>query len=149
MQIIKTNIVRSLTVEVNPAASATNLTWTFPDLPFLRGKKTIGIMASIQPLGVVTGKSNIIASVVNGVGLFPCFLTLVDKMNKRFVQNLPIVELSTSTYLDPTANDYFATNSNGTFIIKPRIVQWNKCFLFFPTATATPNLIAQFNILYI
>mgnify|MGYP003404430420 CR=1 FL=1 len=145
MQLIKNDFGKSYSIELLPNASATDLIWKFPDIPFLRDKFTTGINLSYGAFGVTSGKLNIAPQVSN---LYPSFLTLVDNSGDLFIQNLPLAELSATQYIDTANTDYYAQNSNGYFVIKPRIVVWNKCFVKFPTATALANVILQFNIFY-
>lgn len=146
MILINRNFKKTCLVEVVPTNSATNLTWTFPDNPFLRDKVCVGLMLSINPYTAVSGKTNI--SVLLSQGLYSCFLTLTDSDNVQFVQNLPVVELSQNIYIDTANNDYYAINSNGAWMFAPRVLQWNKCFVYFPIATALANYSLQLQVIY-
>jgi hypothetical protein len=145
MQSIIKDVVKTFTIEIAPAASATATTWVFPDIPFLRNKKCYAIEASICANSAASGKINFFGSstLVN-----PAFLTLVNKDNEEFVQNMPIANLrNTENFNQP--GDFISYNTNGITPFKPRIVQWTKSNVFFPTATGVPNLSIQFIIYYI
>jgi hypothetical protein len=148
----KFGLKKSFTLEVVPTASATQTTWQFPDIPFLREKYITGISASTNIYGVTSGKGNICKELSLETTIC-AFLTLVDSAGKQFIQNMPLDELlcqglqqvNNSNVLNNFISSY---NSNGLVCFKPVNIVWTKCFVYFPVATALTNRIAQFNIYY-
>jgi len=148
MQLVKTDIVKSINVELIPVSSATALTWTFPDIPFLRGKQVLGISLSVSAVGVTSGRTNIGTLMALGTGAYSCFITLVDDKSNNFIQQMPVVELSNTALIGLAGNNFVSCNTNGILLIKPRVVVWNKCFVYFPTATGLASHCLMFNIIY-
>jgi hypothetical protein len=150
MQLIQRDLLRTYTLEIVPTKiGQTN--FTFPDIPFLRNKISYGIDASINSWMVTTGKLNIFSNFTPGE--LNGFITLVDSQNNQFIQNMPIVELISLQYqrieagITPTVNQPY--NTNGTIIFSERIVQWNKCTMYFPTSPITGSTQGiQFTIYY-
>ncbi len=145
MQSIIKDVVKTFTIEIAPPASATATIWAFPDIPFLRNKKCYAIEASICANSAASGKINFFGS---STLTNPAFLTLINKDNEEFVQNMPVVNLRNSENFNLVGN-FIPYNTNGLTPFKPRIVQWSKSSVFFPTATGVANLSIQFIIYYI
>ena len=152
MQLIQKDILRTYTLEVTGIIGQTN--FTFPDIPFLRNKISYGIDASINQFMATTGRFNRFQSTAF-LSSFAGFVTLIDSENNQFVQNMPVLELIalSNTYIDttgtPTQQNNTPYNTNGILIFKERIVQWNKCTMYFPVSpitTATQGF--QFTIYY-
>jgi len=155
MQLIQRDILRTYTLEIIPTAIG-QTSFTFPDIPFLRNKISYAIETSIAFQMVTTGKDNRFGQ-VNFTYQSAGFITLVDSDNNQFVQNMPIIELQTqynftpSTTSPPSGTIAVATpyNTNGLTIFTERIVQWNKCSMFFnisPISALTQGF--QFTIYY-
>jgi hypothetical protein len=148
----KFSVKKVFTLEVIPTASATQTTWQFPDIPFLREKYITGISLSTNSYGVTSGKSNL------GLGIpvntaYSSFLTLVDNTGKQFIQNMPLDELAAQSYIknndSSSVNNYiYSYNTNGLMVFKPVNIVWTKCFIYFPVATGLSNYCCQFNVYY-
>jgi hypothetical protein len=136
MQLIQRDILRSYTLEVTATAIG-QTTFTFPDIPFLRNKIAYAIEASVGTIMVTSGKTNQFSQ-ATFLNTYSGFITLVDSNNNQFVQNMPLKELMTKWYnnqISPStigANQPY--NTNGLMVFSDRIVQWNKCSLYFPTS---------------
>lgn len=131
--------------------SGTATQFSFPEQPYLRGKKIVGIMASQALFGVDTGKLNICFAQNYTPSTTPCFLTFQESTGLNFIQNLPLVELNPVSYADVkigASNVYNLNNRGGLFEIKPRVIVWTKCFLFFPVPLGVDTYCAQFQIFY-
>lgn len=153
MQLIKQDIQKTYTLEVTATAIG-QTTFTFPDIPFLRNKLSYAIETSIQSFMVTTGKTNLFSQ-STFIGTYAGFITLVDSTNNQFVQNMPLLELQNQQYqlIDqsgtPTSQVNFPYNSNGLMTFTERIVQWNKCSMYFPTSPILGLTSAfQFTIYY-
>jgi len=150
MQLIQRDLLRTYTLEIVPTKiGQTN--FTFPDIPFLRNKISYGIDASINSYMVTTGKLNYFSNFTPGD--FAGFITLVDSQNNQFIQNMPVVELISLQYQRIEASGGAIVNqpynTNGTTIFSERIVQWNKCTMYFPTSPITALTQGfQFSIYY-
>lgn len=137
MQFIQRDILHTYTLELTPTAIG-QTTFTFPDIPFLRNKISYAIDASIQSYMVTTGKTNLFSQSIF-MGQYAGFITLVDSTNNQFCQNMPLLELVNQQYqyLDgaaPSSIVNFSYNTNGLMTFSDRIVQWNKCSIYFPTS---------------
>jgi hypothetical protein len=150
MQLIQKDLLRTYTLEIVPTAIG-QTSFTFPDIPFLRNKISYGIDNSLNSTMVTTGKTNLFSQ-SSFVGVTAGFITMVDSQNNQFIQNMPLIELQSLQYqlLDPTPTIVnFPYNTNGTLIFSERIVQWNKCTLYFPTSPiASLTTGFQFTIYY-
>lgn len=143
MQLIQRDISRTYTLEIVPTAIG-QTTFTFPDIPFLRDKISYGIETSIQFEMVTTGKQNRFGQ-ANFTYQSAGFITLVDSNNNQFVQNMPIIELQNQYNFTPSTTSpaqgtiAVATpyNTNGLMVFTDRIVQWNKCSMFFSVSPIT------------
>lgn len=152
MQLIQRDILRTYTLEISATAIG-QTSFTFPDIPFLRNKISYAIETSIQSFMVTTGKTNLFAS-STFIGTYAGFITLVDSTNNQFCQNMPLLELQNQQYqyidsTTPTSSLNFPYNTNGLTTFTDKIVQWNKCSMYFPTSpiTALTNGF-QFTIYY-
>jgi hypothetical protein len=148
----KFSVKKSFTLEVIPAASATQTTWQFPDIPFLREKYITGIALSTNAAGVTSGKTNF-GYVVPVSATYSSFLTLVDNSGKQFIQNMPLDELVCQSWQQnnnaTSANNFITSfNTNGLISFNPVNIVWTKCFIYFPVATALSNYCCQFNVYY-
>jgi len=152
MQLIKRDILRTYTLEIIPT-STSQKTFTFPDIPFLRNKISYAIDCSINSTMVTSGKTNLFSQ-SDFFAIYGGFITLVDSTNNQFVQNMPLAELmnlqnqhiETSVLASQFNTPY---NTNGLMIFSDRIVQWNKCSLYF--VGAIPSALTsgfQFTIYY-
>ena len=138
MQLIQKDLLKTYTLEITPTAiGQTN--FTFPDIPFLRNKISYGIDTSINSYMITSGKVNLFSQ-STFVGSTAGFITMVDSQNNQFIQNMPLIELQSLQYQflysDGTTTNIvnFPYNTNGTMIFSERIVQWNKCTMYFPTS---------------
>jgi hypothetical protein len=153
MQLIQKDLLRTYTLEILPTKTG-QLNFTFPDIPFLRNKISYAIDCSINSIMMTSGKENAF-STADFFQIYGGFITLVDSQNNQFVQNMPLCELmslqnqfiSANTGSQPLQRSY-PYNSNGTMIFSERIVQWNKCSLFFPAPAISLSQGFQFTIYY-
>ncbi len=148
----KFGLGKSYTLEVQPLNSATQTTWQFPDIPFLREKYITGIALSTAGAGITSGKINL-GYVIPISNLYSSFLTLVDNGGKQFIQNMPLDELICQSWQqnnNATSASNFLTsyNTNGLVSFKPINIVWTKCYIYFPVATALSNYCCQFNVYY-
>ena len=148
----KFSVKKSFSLEVIPAASATQTTWQFPDIPFLREKYITGIALSTNVVGVTSGKSNL-GYFVGTNSTYSSFLTLVDNAGKQFIQNMPLDELVCQSWQKNNeatgTNNFIASyNTNGLVSFKPINIVWTKCFIYFPVATSASDFCCQFNVYY-
>jgi hypothetical protein len=152
MQLIQKDLLRTYTLEITGIIGQTS--FTFPDIPFLRNKISYGIDASVNQFMVTTGKTNLFSQ-TTFIGDYAGFITLIDSENIQFVQNMPVLELLALQYLyidesgTPGVQANTPYNTNGTIIFKERIVQWNKCTMYFPVSPITTTSQGfQFTIYY-
>lgn len=149
MQIVNKDFVRSISVSVSPTASATALTWVFPDLPQLRNRKFLAIEANVCAGDTSTSKVNLFADYTTFLNsTTPGFLTLYDRAGLQFVQNIPLYELLNSEYDNYAFPVGTPRNTNGLYWFKEREVVWPKCTVYFPTATGIANACLLFNVYY-
>jgi hypothetical protein len=148
----KFGVGKSYTLEVIPLNSATQTTWQFPDIPFLREKYITGIALSTNANGITSGKGNLgyFVPVNNN---YVSFLTLVDNTGKQFIQNMPLDELVCQSWQqnnNATSSSNFigSYNTNGLVSFKPINIVWTKCYIYFPAALAQSFLCCQFNVYY-
>ena len=139
MQFIQKDLLRTYTLEITPTAIG-QTTFTFPDIPFLRDRISYAIEASVGSVMITTGLSNQFTS-STFLSTYSGFVTLVDSANRQFVQNMPIKELMTKWYNNQIAPSTIGVNqpynTNGLMVFSERIVQWNKCSMYFPTSPIT------------
>jgi len=148
----KLGVKKVYTLEVQPLNSATQTTWQFPDIPFLREKYITGISLSNNANGVTSGKDNLGHLIPENI-IYAAFLTLVDNTGIQFIQNMPLDELCIQTTINvtgaTTTTRYIrSSNTNGLLIFKPVNIVWTKCFIYLPAATTVANLCCQFNVYY-
>jgi hypothetical protein len=145
----KLGVGKAYTLEVQPLNSATQTTWQFPDIPFLREKYITAISVSSNSYGITSGKNNI-GSLMSSVATYSSFLTLVDNTGKQFIQNMPLDELLLQSAINVTGvTPYLKSyNTNGLLNFKPINIVWTKCYIYFPVATALSNYCCQFNVYY-
>lgn len=148
----KLGVGKAYTLEVQPLNSATQTTWQFPDIPFLREKYITGISVSTNAAGQTSGKTNL-GYYIPQSNNYSSFLTLVDNTGKQFVQNIPLDELVTQSWqrnnLATSSNNFiYGYNTNGLFCFKPVNIVWTKCYIYLPTAITFSNYICQFNVFY-
>jgi len=148
----KFGVGKTYTLEVIPLASATQTTWQFPDIPFLREKYITGISLSTNVGGITSGKVNL-GFYIPLLTSYSSFLTLVDNTGKQFIQNMPLDELVTQSVQQnnnaTSASNFIGSyNTNGTVSFKPVNIVWTKCYIYFPTAIGQANYCCQFNVFY-
>ena len=148
----KFGVGKIYTLEVQPLNSATQTTWQFPDIPFLREKYITGIALSTNAAGITSGKPNL-GYYLPIVNTYSSFLTLVNNTGNQFIQNMPLDELVCQSWQQnnnaTSANNYIASyNTNGLVSFKPINIVWTKCYIYFPAATALSNYCCQFTIFY-
>jgi hypothetical protein len=148
----KLGVGKAYTLEVQPLNSATQTTWQFPDIPFLREKYITGIALSTNAAGQTSGKTNLGFVIPNSTA-YSSFLTLVDNTGKQFIQNMPLDELVCQSLQQNnnavSANNSISSyNSNGLLAFKPINIVWTKCYIYFPVASALVNYCCQFNVFY-
>ena len=148
----KLGVGKTYTLEVQPLNSATQTTWQFPDIPFLREKYITGIALSINAYGVTSGKNNI-GYVIPQNTMFSSFLTLVNNDGIQFIQNMPLDELVCQSYQQnnnvTSSNNYLNSyNTNGLISFKPVNIVWTKSYIYFPVVTSLSNYCCQFNVYY-
>lgn len=138
MQISNTTVKNLVQIEIFiPANTATSqLVFPFPDQPFLRDKKIVGMSISANRNSPFTNARNINRELATNSGTSllnnSIFLTLQDNKGNQIVQNLPVLELNPYVYnsIALVSN----TNSNGYLPIKPTTIVWPKSYLSAPTA---------------
>lgn len=135
MRLINSDITRSMSVEV-PLVSATTTQVNFPDIPILRNRFFIGIEAAMNSICPSSGKTNVFSQSTFD-GDYSSFLTLIDKDGFQFVQNMPCTELRNTNYFSFSGSTFFAFNSNGLYLFNDRVVVWNKCSIYLPSAYAS------------
>jgi hypothetical protein len=148
----KFGVGKTYTLEVIPLASATQTTWQFPDIPFLREKYITGIALSTAAAGITSGKSNL-GYWIPASTSYSSFLTLVNNQGTQFIQNMPLDELVCQSWQQnnnaTSANNFITSyNTNGLVSFKPVNIVWTKCYIYFPAAIAQSNWCCQFNVYY-
>jgi hypothetical protein len=148
----KFGVGKAYTLEVQPLNSATQTTWQFPDIPFLREKYITGIALSTNAAGITSGKANL-GFYIPASNTYSSFLTLVDNTGIQFIQNMPLDELVCQSLQQNnnavSANNLISSyNTNGLVAFKPINIVWTKCYIYFPVATALSNYCCQFNVYY-
>lgn len=149
----KLGVGKTYTLEVQPLNSATQTTWQFPDIPFLREKYITGIALSTNLYGITSGKNNVGYYIPLNTTM-SMFLTLVDNTGKQFIQNMPLDELVCQSYQQNnnatvTSNFIGSYNTNGLVTFKPINIVWTKCYIYLPAALGgVTNTCCQFNVYY-
>lgn len=123
---------------------------SFPDQPYLRNRKIVG-MTAVGQLQLDTSSTNIFSNYAN-LDTYPVFVTLVNTKNEQFVQNLPIAELFVvKQYINTSVQGGTPVNMNGILLFQATDVIWPKSYLLFPngiSATIGLALSAVFNVYY-
>lgn len=120
-----------------PANTAsTQLVFNFPDQPFLRDKKIVGMSISANTYSPYTNSTNVCAELATDAGTTllnnSMFLTLQNSRGNQIVQNMPILELNPYGF---KSNVLIAnTNTNGYLPLQPDTIVWPKSYVSFPTA---------------
>lgn len=164
MQITKQPLRNSAQIEITiPANTVTNqLTFPFPDQPFLRGKKIYAIVCSVTSYSAQSQNRNICQQlVVNDPLAFlatnSVFLTLQNIEGLQFIQNMPVIETNPynlNNASNPVTNGVGVSkfNSDGIFCFEPKEVVWTKSYLSVPTSAfpiASANAFAfQFSVFF-
>jgi len=164
MQITKQTLRNSAQIEIQiPVGTASNqLSFPFPDQPFLRGKKIYAIACSVTSYSAQSQSLNLCQQlVVNNplpvLTVNSFFITLQNIKGEQFVQNIPVIE--TNPYnLNQASSPVTAGigiskyNLDGLICFVPNEVVWTKSFLYAPTApfpTATiQNYAFQFSVFF-
>ena len=121
----------------------------FNDYPYLREKKILAIVPSQQAFDPNSSKANFWFAWASTFRSNPAFLTLYDTSGVQFVQNMPVIDLFVSNYIDSTnLSNNFAHNMDGVLTFDPRVVVWTKSFLWFPAGVGVSNRNAIFNVFY-
>jgi hypothetical protein len=155
---MRVKIKKSILVEI-PMLNATQNTFPIPNQPFLIGKKITAISGSSMLTSPTTGKTNWLPTlqIANGAALNAVYLTLYDKSDFRFVENLPIAEILNTTFwtidsttptTPPADNKVYLNANNGMFEFVPREITWSKCTAFFPTAPGSTSYCILINVFY-
>lgn len=123
---------------------------SFPDQPYLRNRKIVGITAvgQLQMDGTAT---NICAN-YGTLDTHPVFVTLVNNNNEQFIQNLPLAELyAVKQYNNAQIEGTTPVNMNGILLFQATDIIWPKSYLLFPNGisiTVGTPLTAIFNVYY-
>lgn len=141
-----------------PRNTSTNqLTFPFPDQPFLRDKKILAIFLTANARTASTGATNIAPSLLDstftpGIISDNCiYLTLQNDKGVQVVQNIPLIELNPFNYdnLNTGVSKY---NTDGILHLQPNIIVWPKSFVYAPIALFSAPLgvdrAFQFTVIY-
>lgn len=146
MQLNNNSITKTAQVEILvPRNTVTNqLTFPFPDQPFLRGKKIHSIVLSPSIFSAQSGLLNLNAYLpLPGPFTFAptnsFFLTLQDNKGNQVVQNLPLIELNPFNVNDNQGADFGVSkyNADGILALNPVEIVWTKSYISVPTAAFT------------
>lgn len=123
-----------------PRNTATNqLTFPFPDQPFLRDKKILAIFLTTNARTVNTGAINVAPSLVDSTftpGLIAdnsIYLTLQNDKGFQILQNVPLIELNPFNY-DNLTTGVSKYNVDGILHLEPNVIVWTKSYIYCPTA---------------
>lgn len=123
---------------------------SFPDQPYLRNRKIVG-MTAVGQLQLDNSSTNILVNYQN-LDAYPIFVTLTNNNNEQFVQNLPLAELYVvKNYNNTSVEGVTPVNMNGILLFQATDVIWPKSYLLFPNGiSGTPGVSysAVFNIYY-
>jgi hypothetical protein len=126
---------------------------SFPDQPYLRNRKIVGMTAVGQVQ--LDGAAGNIFLTYNHLDTNPVFVTLVNNKNEQFIQNLPLAELyAVKQYQNTSAEGVTPVNMNGILLFQGTDVIWPKSYLLFPNGinisfgAAGTALTAIFNVYY-
>lgn len=151
MQVQNLPITRSTTIEiVIPNLTATNQ-YAFPDMPYLRDKKILAITFSNSQYSIQSGRANVGWEYMLNGGTwqaYPMFITLTDRNNVQFIQNMPHLELISTQSISATGPSQGNYSTNGIVAISPKIVVWPKSYVYFPNAPSFTGYSLQFQIFY-
>lgn len=141
MQQSNTTVQNLVQIEIFiPANTASSqLIFNFPDQPFLRDKKIVGMSISANTFSPFTNASNVCAELATDAGTTllnnSMFLTLQNSRGNQIVQNLPILELNPYGFKSNVTIGN--TNSNGYLPLKPDTIVWPKSYVSFPSAVGS------------
>lgn len=131
------NIPASCQIEILiPRNTTTNqLTFPFPDQPFLRDKKIMAIFLTTNARTVNTGAVNVAPSLIDSTftpGLITdnsIYLTLQNDKGMQILQNIPLIELNPFNYdnLNTGVSKY---NVDGILHLNPNIIVWPKSYIY-------------------
>lgn len=123
---------------------------SFPDQPYLRNRKIVGMTAvgQLQMDGTATN----ICATYGALDTHPVFVTLVNNNNEQFIQNLPLAELyAVKQYNNAQIEGTTPVNMNGILLFQATDIIWPKSYLLFPNGITWPAgtpLTAIFNVYY-
>jgi hypothetical protein len=146
MQTVVQNLKNSAQIEILvPRNTVTNqLTFPFPDQPFLRGKQITAIALSVNTYSAQSGLLNVNAYIpLNGtltvIGTNSIFITLQDINGTQFIQNMPLLELNPYNFNDNSGADLGVSkhNADGIIAFQPKEVVWTKSYISVPTPAFT------------
>lgn len=148
MYLQQVSIPNTYTTETVVTDSATANKFMFPDIPYLRFRKVVGLSASGVTLTIQSSKNNLCSR--NYPNSKASFVTIVDTDGNQFIQNMPVAELAPFQYSDPGSSYAYKTyNTQQTLFWRPRIVAWEKSFVYLPVAIGVASGTYQFNIFYL
>ncbi len=148
----KKSVLVEITLPVGPQTI-----FPFPDVPFLRNKKISAINLSVAAKGLTSGLNNIATLSVLQISApgvnnsIPAFVTFQDYKGVQFIQNLPIIELNSTSIsnVNTPASDFISvTNTNGTFEIIPREINFEKSYITFPFGIPVTDWCLMFDFIY-
>jgi hypothetical protein len=123
---------------------------SFPDQPYLRNRKIVG-MTAVGQLQLDSTSTNILVNYQN-LDAYPIFVTLTNNKNEQFVQNLPLAELyAVKQYNNTSVEGVTPVNMNGILLFQGTDVIWPKSYLLFPNGISSTIGIAYsavFNVYY-
>lgn len=132
--------------------NATSTQFQMPDVPYLRGKKITGIVASSASNCLATGNLNLTALVQNQSNpLFTSvFLTFANNKGFQFIQNLPLVELCCESLqtIGGITHVLFANNTNGFMEINPTIIDFTKSYVYVPNGIGSASYSLQLTVFF-
>lgn len=141
-----------------PRNTSTNqLTFPFPDQPFLRDKKILAIYLTTNARTINTGAFNVAPSICDSTftpGLVAdnsVYLTLQNDQGNQVVQNVPLIELNPFNY-DSGLSGVTKYNIDGILHLNPNVIVWTKSYLYAPAPLFSGALAQdrafQFTIIY-
>jgi hypothetical protein len=148
-QILKKSVMVEMTFN-----SATQTTFPFPDVPFLRHKKITGIALSLSRKCLNSGNDNLTTRILDVTDAYfrSIFATFVDNNGIQFLQNIPIVEFSSINYSNSNisigGNLNYINNTDGFFELAPRAINFPKSYIFIPEGWPLPNGGLMFQFFY-
>jgi len=123
-----------------PRNTTTNqLTFPFPDQPFLRNKKILAIFLTVNSRTAQTGAFNVGPNLVDSV-FTPSliadnciYLTLQNDKGEQILQNVPLIELNPFNQNSQTTGPS-KYNVDGIIELNPNVIVWPKSFVYSPVA---------------